>query len=369
MLKTTHAHSFVLLALLAPVLACGDGGGGDSSVEETKCYEREDLWRRVLQDESSTTSAASTSASASSGGGAGTGIPDGCPDRDRARPIVEFDSGVNPDDDDSLRIEQPKQDGESCCYATSLSQGVTGRPVRVDDEIVVASLRRDAARSSDTDVPRAVVAYWEHVARLEHASVASFALLSLDLIAHGAPMDLVADSQRASLDEVRHAEAMFAHASRLGCARVGPGDMATLAACRLSPDVGALVAATVRDGCVNETFASFEAAEQAALCDDAQIARDLAAIAVDEAGHAALAWRIVAWALRAGKTTPDHVARCLRSSIAELRAGGAGHAPSSLERHGILSAATRDELASEVSRHVEAIGARLLATSELAHAA
>ena len=59
----------------------------------------------------------------------------------------------------------------------------------------------------------AVVKAWTTAARAEHASVASFARFTLQLLHLGAPADLVADAQQAALDEVRHARLCFGVAS------------------------------------------------------------------------------------------------------------------------------------------------------------
>jgi hypothetical protein len=56
----------------------------------------------------------------------------------------------------------------------------------------------------------ALGAEWRDNGKKEHASVAAFAQLTLDLMAVGAPPELVAAAQRDALDEVRHAAACFA---------------------------------------------------------------------------------------------------------------------------------------------------------------
>lgn len=371
MLRASDSHAAVLLALLAPLLA---GCEGKNYVRGTDvmCGEREELWREVLAAEASGDGGANSISGATTAagiGGADLSIPEGCPDEVRVEPALLARRGMAPETtDNTLQVWRAPGDGE-CCYHVIEIYGVEGRPVRVDGAIILASLRREAPPTSPGEELGPVVAHWERVARLEHASVASFALLALDLMAHGAPLDLVADAQRASLDEVRHAESMFAHASRLGRSRVEAGAMTALEACRLSPDLDTLVGATILDGCVNETFASFEAAEQAARCADPDLARDLAVIAGDEARHAALGWRIVAWALDAGRTTPDHVARCLADAIGRLRASRPGSVPDAVERHGILASATREALVAEVCRHLAALGVRLLARRSPAVAA
>ena len=69
----------------------------------------------------------------------------------------------------------------------------------------------------------------------------------------------------------------------------------------VSADLASIAARAVREGCINETLAAVQAAEQLARAEDPAVRAALAKIAEDEARHAALAWRTVAWALRAGR--------------------------------------------------------------------
>ncbi|HSO34926.1 MAG TPA: hypothetical protein VLT33_20495, partial [Labilithrix sp.] len=77
----------------------------------------------------------------------------------------------------------------------------------------------DVAAPGTIDAPVAaregLAAQWRENAAKEHASIAAFAQLTLDLMTVGAPARLVAASQRASLDEVRHAELGYAIARAL----------------------------------------------------------------------------------------------------------------------------------------------------------
>jgi hypothetical protein len=65
-------------------------------------------------------------------------------------------------------------------------------------------------------------AHYLAIAKLEHASVASFMRFALALLAHGAPADLVRDANAAALDEIEHARAAFALASALAGEPLGP---------------------------------------------------------------------------------------------------------------------------------------------------
>jgi hypothetical protein len=163
----------------------------------------------------------------------------------------------------------------------------------------------------------AAAAAWTRAAALEHASIASFARASLQLIALGAPADLVLGAHAAALDEVRHAADSYAVASRYAGADVGPGALDLSALPATATTLVAFALETFRDGCVNETLAAVAASEAAELAtgDEAGILRR---IAEDEARHAALAWKMVAWAVAEGG---DAVRDALGASLDELERG------------------------------------------------
>lgn len=153
-------------------------------------------------------------------------------------------------------------------------------------------------------VRRRAAAAWAEIAQLEHASVASFARFTLQLMAVGAPPQLVSAALQAGLDEVAHARAAFGQASRLGGVPVGPGPL-PLDRDVFGPggpaDLAALAADAFAEGCVNETIGALEAASAAQMCDDDPEARVLwTRIAEEEARHGELAWTFVRWALAQG---------------------------------------------------------------------
>lgn len=126
----------------------------------------------------------------------------------------------------------------------------------------------------------------------EAGSVTSFRRLARELRAHGAPSSLVARARSAARDEVRHARATEALATRFG------------AGAPMRPRAGALpvrpLEAMAREnaveGCVNEAFAAALALVQASRAADAGVRGALAGIAADEVRHAELAWDVAAWA-------------------------------------------------------------------------
>lgn len=195
-------------------------------------------------------------------------------------------------------------------------------------------------------------AHWLEVAAMEHASVASFAAFTFQLLALGAPADLLRDTQQAALDEVEHARLAYGLASACLGEPLGPGPLDLHGA---APSYGLteVVRGLVREGCVGETVGAAEAAEAARRCVDPHLRAVLERIAADEARHAALAWRSLRWLLQSGgpelrTRVHDAVAEASR----ELLAPGAGTDRAGLGRLGVLDHASRRELRREVLARV-----------------
>ena len=194
-----------------------------------------------------------------------------------------------------------------CCYKAPRKLCGGGRPLRASDGIVVApAVRRDdwlaASLLTVSALPDATrAAQWLVDAAAEHASVASFARASLQLLALGAPADLVSDVHAAALDEIAHARTCYALAARRGATTNGPGPLAVDRA-PLATTLEGFVRDTFLDGCVAETLAAIDVRRRAEDGDAIERAA-LIAIADDEDRHAELAWRMLAWAVRGGGAT------------------------------------------------------------------
>lgn len=200
-------------------------------------------------------------------------------------------------------------DGQ-CCYGFCTG-ACCGRPLLVGGVARIAPVcqRDDWCDELDPDMTglgererRELSRLWLADARLEHASIASFARFALDLLAFGAPAELVEGCQRAMADEIEHARACFALASAYAGAALGPGAL-DLSGVAVSPNLAAAAAAAVREGCLNETVAALIADEQARAATDPAPRAVLERIARDEAEHAELAWRFVSWAVQVGGPT------------------------------------------------------------------
>jgi hypothetical protein len=87
---------------------------------------------------------------------------------------------------------------------------------------------------------------------MEHASIAAFARFALQLLAVGAPPDLVHGAQIAMGDEADHARLAFRLASAYAVRAVGPSALDIFGAldgfC-----IEQLVATLLREGCIGET--------------------------------------------------------------------------------------------------------------------
>jgi hypothetical protein len=121
----------------------------------------------------------------------------------------------------------------------------------------------------------------------------------LELLAFGAPAELVARTIQAMEDERRHAELCFSLASAYAGLPLGPGEL-DLQGALPAPSLEHSLVTAIREGCVGETVAALEAAELGERVADPVLRTVLARIAVDEKRHAELAFQFVNWALLRG---------------------------------------------------------------------
>jgi hypothetical protein len=190
---------------------------------------------------------------------------------------------------------------DKCCYMTCRTY-VRGRPFRDDAgrERTAVSRSRDDWRAHLSGLTLArepkEAAHWLQAALAEHASVAAFAQLSLQLLALGAPPDLLVQTHEAAMEEVRHAEIAFALASAYGGSSLGPSSLMVNNVAYLS--LGELALGTLLDGCIEEAVSAMALREAAAAETEAGVAALIRDIVSDEERHVALAWKIVRWALR-----------------------------------------------------------------------
>jgi hypothetical protein len=177
--------------------------------------------------------------------------------------------------------------------------------------------RRPAGLADPNHVPaRSAAGAWlAHAAWLEAASVHAFLHLAQELETHGAPRALVKLAIAAAKDEVRHTTMMTHLAKRFG------GELplvdVELPGMRTLEEIAIENAA---EGCVRETWGAVLALWQSNVAQDREVRETFAAIAKDEARHAALAWAVDAWIQpQLDEAARARVAAARESAIDELR--------------------------------------------------
>lgn len=272
-----HATSRSLLVLItSAVAACGSTGTVNQNIDAS------------ADSSGDAKSDASADAVAE---GAADAASDACP------------PGTVPDGDGgcvSLTVRRPFLIGTSIRSATTTARDDWNLDLEPDPVVLDERTRAMLAEA------------WLRDALEEHASIAAFARLTMQMLSLGAPPSLVLASQRAGIDEIQHARACFALAKRYGGSSAGPAKLV------VSDSLGATTLAdiariTAEEGCVGETLGAALAAEQLDRTTDPTARRVLAKIARDEARHAELAWGFAAWAVREGGPS---IARVFANSIA-----------------------------------------------------
>ncbi|MDQ2642626.1 MAG: ferritin-like domain-containing protein [Myxococcota bacterium] len=236
---------------------------------------------------------------------------------------------------DDLEVVEMKSEGElttltssedetttpACCYTVVVvdhdesSECVVGRPYYDQGAPRRAPVSPPVTeQGSAAGVARRRAAAWSNAGAAEHASVAAFGRLALQLMALGAPLDLVRDTHHAALDEIGHSELCWSLARRFGepVQAAGPFPFSG----PIDPNLGLaeLAVELVRDGCVEETLGAHLAFELAAAAPEADVRAVLTTIAAEESQHAVLSFRILTWALQTGG---EPVRAAVRSAIAE----------------------------------------------------
>lgn len=216
----------------------------------------------------------------------------------------------------------------------------------------------------DPATKAALAHQWRENGRTEHASVAAFARLTLDLMALGAPSTLIEDANRDALDEIRHATMCFSFARAIDGRSESPAAFPEASRARTLPRVRALALATLAvdslvDGALHEGVSARILAKLARRTDDPATRAMLKAIAADEGRHARHGWDVVRWCLDEGgapvaaalRGALGRLPRSMRSELPEAARSGAW------ERYGIMGEAleseefraARDELVARLS--------------------
>src|SRR5262249_47636994 len=166
-----------------------------------------------------------------------------------------------------------------CCYEVRYDScmnvagcNYTGRPLIIEGRPLEGAVRR-LHGWQDARLPRPdltllseeernlLALHFARIGAAEYASIAGFQRFAMDLMANGAPADLIASAQRAALDELRHARLAFTLASAFAGTPVGPGALDLPAAVPIHRSLTELAVATAMEGCTLETFSACLLAE------------------------------------------------------------------------------------------------------------
>ena len=266
----------------------------------------------------------------------------------------------------------PEVEGQ-CCYFVAYggAMACVGRPFVVDGGARAAAVVRRAdwsgaarpALAGLSEGTRAALAeLWAADAAMEHASVAAFARFALQLLAVGAPAELVEATQRALADEVAHARACYALAGAYAGCPIGPGPL-DMSGALGEAGLTAMVAGAIAEGCVGETLAALVAEAAAERAGDPAVRGVLRQIAEDEGRHAQLAWRFVQWALAQGDAVRAAARAAFEEALAEpVRVAGwpAGVDAGMMRPHGRLAPEEQAALCREALARVIAPAAAAL---------
>lgn len=283
----------------------------------------------------------------------------------------------------SYATDSAGTDGLQCCYDVNATKQtcVYGRPYVVEGAAVVAGSRRHDAwigeASPEIEGMPAVARErltqaWLEAALDEHAAVAAFSRIALELMALGAPPELIAATQAAGIEEIGHARLGFALASAYAGRPIAPTGFPLGASVSLATRLEAFAVAAVREGCIGETLTSLVVAATLPGVQDPAVRDVLERILAEERGHAALAWRTVRWAIDAGG---ESVRAAVAAVFAEVAATGApipkrvadGEHAAWLVAHGIPESATCREAVRRGLAEVVLPAARALLEAGPAH--
>ena len=252
---------------------------------------------------------------------------------------------------------------DSCCFTWTFEEyyGEEGRPFLVNGEV----RRADVERRDDWCTQRFLIAdsrlddgqredianAWLDSARMEHASIAAFSRHLMQLMALGAPAELVRDTETALRDEIRHTRACFSLAREYSGIALGPAPF-PLDDATTHYDLLTIVREVLIEGCVGETLAALTAQRAAQTAAPPDLRRCLEDIARDEMNHSLLAWRFVQWARSRDRSGVDALLADLLRELEHGRNRASTPQGPSFPKHGQLGAAEKLRIRRRAERDV-----------------
>lgn len=199
-----------------------------------------------------------------------------------------------------------------------------GRQLRKLGKLQLAPLAKDRSwltvQETRSETQPDVADAWRKNGLTEHASVAAFARLSMELVALGAPPRLIKSAHEDALDEMQHTTWCFDLAKSFDHKDIGPGAFPA-ARSRFFPlgsrslRLARLAVESLVDGAINEGMSARVVAELSREVEDREVKSVLSRIARDEGRHAQHGFDVVRWCVEEGGY-PVRIA--LRSAIARL---------------------------------------------------
>jgi hypothetical protein len=268
-------------------------------------------------------------------------------------------------------IGEGELDGDLCCYDViqdcpepkydqNFGYGCMGRPLVQEGRVVLAAVRDGGGRTplaprveGLSEKQRAELArFWLRVALAEHASIAEFHRVALDLMLHGAPAGLLAKAQVAAVDEARHARRCFAMASAYAGRPLEAGPLPLGANVSLAVDLATLARVTLRGGCVGETCSTWLYARLGERAKDPAARRVMEGIVRDETRHAELAWAILRWAIDQGGDAVREACRVELDVLPPVAGTPPCQDDDTLAAHGWAPAQVQDRIVMDAWKHV-----------------
>lgn len=171
----------------------------------------------------------------------------------------------------------------------------------------------------DPDVRAELARIWAERIPTEYRSITGFSTLSFDLIAAGAPVDLVAVCHRVCIDELRHTELAVRMVEIYGGTLPElPREISVLPSDESLNVVAQACRSAILISCLGETFACTELAMLRDRAVDPVVAGVLRIFLADEIVHARIGWAYLAHAF---KTADENTRKAVAAAIPEYVAG------------------------------------------------
>lgn len=247
-------------------------------------------------------------------------------------------------------------------YACSPTNCAIGRPLLVHEKPRTAApaFRGDWADTTylpeldglDINLRQSLAHAWSEIAAFEHASIASFARFSLQLLSLSAPPELLALAQAAAADEIEHARIAYGLASHFAGRDIGPSSL-DLSGMTVQSDRLAVLTALIEEACVGETLGAAEALALAGLVRDPALRAVHGRIAEDEGRHAELAWKSLRFLLASADEATKNEARAAFARAMKAASMEPPPRPGPISReHGLLSSQELAEIRGQALREV-----------------